>query len=863
MNRAIKIHPPLMQRPHTWQDFGMAIALGAIYASLIAFTTLFWRADAPLPIWAADGLAAAIIALSRPSARGGMLAAVFIANFGMAIGYEGTIIAASGGAIANVLEVLLAVVAMHRIVWKKTRAMSLRLLLTFVVSISILTTGLAALLQAIVGMLLSARPFQADFFAIWISNALGMTLIMPLVIIWGMAQQDIHAGRLPPLPWRPRRMVEGTAVFVLIVFTSWFVFSAEYQSSEVLRPHVYMCLPGLLWVALRFGWRYVTASVVIVAMFAIFYTAQGLGQFAADVSIGRALLELQVFLIVQTLAVFMIATLRIESELSADHLRGVIRRTGAVLRASGSVVFEIDVASKRIQWVGDTQRVLGWSANDICTTALWNEKVHPDDQERLTGVREKLASGDESSVKLEYRIYRADGNETMLGVGAYGSTFFDVSTRRNRRVIVGLVKDMTDVVALAAKNRQLDASLRQSQKMESIGLLAGGIAHDFNNILAAILGYAEMAQSKLVNATETEMVRDHPRLTHYVETILQAAERGRLLVAQVLTFSRRSPEQQSLVDIAALVSEAVQLLRGSFKFQIVMDLENRDSHVQGDATALHQLVMNICTNGLQAISATESSGHKRGVLSILLTRQQITADDAARIMGELEAVSSQTTFSRLPEPGDYAVIRIVDDGIGMTAETRARMFDPFFTTKSVGSGTGLGLSLAMSIAHAHGGCISCQSAIGQGTSFSVYLPQGVASVPELLVTTPIARMGQGERIMLVDDEAPLRQLGEELLTNLGYVPVVYASSEEAWQAFQAAPASFAAVLTDEVMPGMTGTQLAGMIHAASPDTPILVITAYGGAGFHLRAEEVGVRRILKKPYRREDIAQALGEALGR
>ncbi|NJR71875.1 MAG: hypothetical protein HC782_01635 [Gammaproteobacteria bacterium] len=194
---------------------------------------------------------------------------------------------------------------------------------------------------------------------------------------------------------------------------------------------------------------------------------------------------------------------------------------------------------------------------------------------------------------------------------------------------------------------------------------------------------------------------------------MQAAERGRLLVAQVLTFSRRSPEQRQLVELAALISEVVQLLRGSYTQQIVLDLETRDCVVAGDATALHQLIMNLCTNGLQAIAANNIANPSYvGTLSILLADHYITAD--------APLINIET--SRPLAPNHYAVLRVADDGVGMSPETRAHMFDPFFTTKAAGSGTGLGLSLALSIAHAHGGAITCETSLSSGTKFSVYLP---------------------------------------------------------------------------------------------------------------------------------------------
>jgi signal transduction histidine kinase/ActR/RegA family two-component response regulator len=723
----------------------------------------------------------------------------------------------------------------------------------------VFAAGLASAIQTQTGFWLLARPFWQDWRTGFISDALGVAMMVPLILSWGMAHLETKYNAASLLNLNTRRLLEGTLAFLFLIGIAWFVFSADLSKQYPIRPYVYLILPPLLWIALRFGLRAVTAGLVLTAGIAIFYTSQGFGMFAYGATLSQALLEVQIYLLVLSLTILLTAALFNEQKITAHALAHAQRRTDAVMRASGNVIFEIDVASRNITWSGDTVAVLGWTPDNIDTVDLWNEKVHADDVERLIGVREKLTGGVLASVALEYRIYKADGSVIRLGIGAYGANFganfYDAHRPQNQRqartVIIGIAKDITDISALTEQNRILDRHLRQAQKMESIGQLAGGIAHDFNNILAAILGYGEMAKSKLDVEKPIDIKQDRQKLSRYLETIIEAAERGRLLVAQVLTFSRRSPEQRQQVNLAALVSEVVQLLRGSYTHEIVLDLEARDCAIAGDATALHQLIMNLCTNGLQAIVDNNvDSTNKQGALSILLADIHITAKTPLEV-----------ETSRPLAPNHYAVLRIADDGVGMSQDTRAQMFDPFFTTKSVGNGTGLGLSLALSIAHAHEGAIACETSLGNGTTFSVYLPIAASSRASLAIPTPSSISGQGQRVLLVDDEAPLRQLGAEMLTSLGYTPIVFESSEDAWRAFAGTPNDFDLVLTDEVMPQMTGTQLATRIRTLSPNIPILVITAYGGAGFQLRAEAAGVDKILKKPYRRDDLALALSQVL--
>jgi CheY-like chemotaxis protein len=208
------------------------------------------------------------------------------------------------------------------------------------------------------------------------------------------------------------------------------------------------------------------------------------------------------------------------------------------------------------------------------------------------------------------------------------------------------------------------------------------------------------------------------------------------------------------------------------------------------------------------------------------------------------------------------VIVVRDHGTGVDAATRERMFEPFFTTKPAGQGTGLGLSLAMSIAKAHGGGIDLESEVGEGCKFSVYLPAVGEDDRQLLTLEDLPR-GNEECILLVDDEAPLRNLAAEMLASLGYQSASYATSEEAFAAFERQPDRFDAVLSDEVMPNLSGTQLAARIHAIAPHIPVVIITGYGGPGFELRAQNAGVVQVLKKPYEKRLLAMTLADVLAR
>jgi CheY-like chemotaxis protein len=374
----------------------------------------------------------------------------------------------------------------------------------------------------------------------------------------------------------------------------------------------------------------------------------------------------------------------------------------------------------------------------------------------------------------------------------------------------------------------------QASKLEAMGTLAGGIAHDFNNILGAILGYGELAQSAAPTGSA---------MRRYVDNMMSAGQRAKSLVARILAFSRSGLGQRLPVHVQSVVEEALDLLSASLPNNVRLErsLEADDAAVIGDPTQIHQVVLNLCTNAVQAMK----SG---GVLAV-----------------RLELVSLQAPITLVTSglaAGEYVRLDVSDTGSGIEADVRDRIFDPFFTTKGVGVGTGLGLSLVHGIATDLGGGVDVRSELDRGTTFSVYLPccgrtSHVADEPEALPG------GNGEVVMLVDDEEVLVRLGEEMIAALGYEPVGFTSAADALEAFRADPQRFAVVLSDETMPGMTGSQLAERIRAISNEIPIVLMSGYAGAALAARALAVGAVEVINKPLVSRDIARSLEGALRR
>jgi nitrogen-specific signal transduction histidine kinase/CheY-like chemotaxis protein len=383
---------------------------------------------------------------------------------------------------------------------------------------------------------------------------------------------------------------------------------------------------------------------------------------------------------------------------------------------------------------------------------------------------------------------------------------------------------------------RIERQSRQAQNLEALGTLAGGIAHDFNNLLGAILGYGEMALRN---------VRTGSRLRRDIENIMIAGERGRALVERILAFSRSGMGEQVAVDVEEVVGETLALFAGKLPEHIVIErqLHASSAAVTGDPTQIHQVLMNLLTNAVQAMP----SG---GTLRVSLDRIPL---QAPRVM---------TTGSIAPR--EYVVMEVSDSGSGIPVDILDKIFDPFFTTKEVGVGTGLGLSLVHGIVTGLGGAVEVATDVGEGSVFKVYLPLAgevtMPSKPRERMERRTRRTGQG-RVLVVDDEEALVKLATETLMELGYSAVGFTSSAKALETFLEHPEQFDAVITDESMPGTSGADLIRKMRTLRPTLPTLLMSGYLSTAVVERAREAGASEVLKKPLSARQLGTALERAL--
>lgn len=395
-------------------------------------------------------------------------------------------------------------------------------------------------------------------------------------------------------------------------------------------------------------------------------------------------------------------------------------------------------------------------------------------------------------------------------------------------------RDITSRRRAEETRARLEMQVRHLHNMETIGLLASGLAHDFNNILSAIMGNAELIR--------LELPPENPAQLEVAE-ILLGARRAAELAKHMLVLTRHGEPERTLLDPATLVKEVLRLMRASLPANIEIEtvLPAGFPLILGNAAQLHQVLINLFVNAWHAI------GEQPGGLALRLEREQIAAGGKAGV-----ALS----------PGSYVVLAVSDTGMGMDAATLSRIFEPFFTTKVPGKGSGLGLSLSRDIMRQHEGDIAVASRPGEGSTFRLYFPaQEGGETPADPAEAEVAR-GHGQHILLVDDEPALVDMGQRLLARLGYRVTAVNSPGQALVTFQEQPGTFAAVICDLTMTGLSGIELAERLHGLQQDMPIILTT---GRAFELPPRQMralGIRQVVPKPATLRMLGQALQRALG-
>lgn len=512
-------------------------------------------------------------------------------------------------------------------------------------------------------------------------------------------------------------------------------------------------------------------------------------------------------------------------------LRQSRERFATLVSSVDGVVWEADAESGRYLFVSQAaERVLGLPMEDWLEMDFRSRHIHPEDR-NMVEVFYRDVGGRGNAREIEYRMVGKDGRVVWV------QDLVTVSMEQSDpHVVRGLLLDITHRKQVEEEQKQIQLRLRRSERMESLGTLAGGIAHDFNNLLGVILGNAELLQ--------LQMGRDDNAQVS-VSEVRGAALRARDLVRQILAFSREQPAQLRPIGLGPIIEEAIRLLRATIPatIDIRTELCMECPSVMADPVQIHQVLLNLGTNAWHAMET------KPGQLRIVLDSLVVESEHA---LGTLH----------LPV-GRYVHLSVKDQGVGMDVNTRERMFDPFFTTKEVGKGTGLGLSIVQRIVASHGGTIDVTTLPGVGTSIDLYFPALAGESPSSGHSPAIPRSAalRTGRILLIDDELSLVNLGKRALGKLGYFVEGFTQPALALDRFQAEPQAFDLVVTDLNMPGMSGMEVIDAIRRKRTEIPIVL-----GSGFitdELRASllERGVREVFYKPCTLKELAEIVERAL--
>jgi PAS domain S-box-containing protein len=710
--------------------------------------------------------------------------------------------------------------------WPSFRADLSRLVDAFALVVAIAVTAITGALLGTLATLALGTPGWPSIgrgVLTWmVGTGMGGLLVSPpLMSWWGYRRHGLPS---------PARLVELGALVLALASAGMVAYFASVRG-DVHSPLEYLPFPVAIWVAMRFGVRGATAATLVVSGVAL--AGHVLLEPAGTAAPGeRETLLIQASLAVGALTSLLVGAVTTERNETMRALGESEQRATALFAQAPDAIFMLEGEAPHVGKVlaanpaaGDMHGV----APDALSGRHFTNFQRAADRLALQQALERAPEDD--PVRIEIAHARSDGS--IVDVEMHAQAF----RVRGHRYLLAFDRDITERRRNEAERVAMEEKLRETQKLESLGLLAGGIAHDFNNLLTGILGHANLARRSTVPS----------EIDACLEQVEQSTERAADLCGQMLAYAGKGRFEIGHVDLSAVVHETTSLLRASIGRTVRLELQLATGLpiVEGDLTQIRQIIMNLVLNGAEAAEG------KTGAIRV--TTGVVNAD---------AAYLATTHLSPDLPAGRYVFLEVTDNGRGMSLDTQARIFDPFFSTKF--TGRGLGLAAVLGIVRGHSGALKVESHEGIGTTFRLLLPASTvaAATQASPVEAPPIWHGRGVALV-VDDEPSVRHVATRMLISMGLEVVAAASAVEAVQILRERPASFAVILLDLTMPGARGDETFRELRAINDDVPIILMSGYSHqeAATHFEGEELS--GFLQKPFRLERLRELVRAATSR
>jgi PAS domain S-box-containing protein len=767
-------------------------------------------------VWPPTGLAlAALVALGYRYWPGVAIGA-FLANAATPV----PLAAAAGIAVGNTLEALLAAYLLRRAAGARPRLDSMATVRTLVLA----AAPVGAVVSAIIGVsaltlagVLTEPDAVPTVGVWWTGDVLGALVVAPFLFAW------IINGR-------PSASARGVLEIILLCLGTAAAAElglARYTSAPMLHQvdYLYLLFPFVIWAALRFGNRGASLMTLLVSVVAVWHTTQGAGPFIAATAPGTLFAAACYLAAVAVTGLTLAAAVAHERETATRTLEQREQQLRVALDAARMGIWSWSTADNRLTWDDTLRRLYGLTPADrMAGYDDFLARVHPEDREFVNGRVLRALEG-RGSLDYEFRIVLPDGS--LRWIADQG------------RVVLGDAgqpQGMTGVCMDVTERRATEEQLRQAHRMESIGRLAGGVAHEANNQMSVVIGATDFILRRLDVP---------PAVRSDVESVRRAAERTAMVTAQLLAFSRQQVLKPQVLDLNVLLlrfQPVLQRIMGE-DCSVALQLGEGIGSVRADPGQLEQVLINLALNARDAMP-------RGGGLMVETLAAEFKQGSAPVIQGV--AV----------RPGSYAALAVSDTGHGMDQETVAHIFEPFFTTKEVGRGTGLGLSTVYGIVKQSDGYVWAYSEPDQGATFKIYLPatpEAAADLPRRSLAVPAP--ANGELILVVEDEEAVRRTAARGLVEAGYRVIEAESGRQAVDLAARSTERISLVLTDVVMPGMSGRELAAAVGELMPGVPVLFTSGYTDSDIVRRGLLAPGATFLPKPFTVNALVRAVRERM--